>query len=93
MALGVPIVSTAVMGTATVLRDARSAVVAPGDVAGFASEVARVLHDPALRAQLSEAGPHDAAAWSNDAMMQRVLAVYGIRHDTRRTHRPAEEPA
>src|SRR5688572_2217178 len=93
MALGVPIVSTAVMGTATVLRDARSAVVAPEDVGGFATEVARVLRDPALRAQLSEAGPRDAAAWSNDAMMQRVLAVYGTHHDTRRTRRPAEEPA
>lgn len=93
MALGVPIVSTAVMGTATVLRDARSAVVAPEDVAGFTTQVARVLRDPALRAQLSEAGPRDAAAWSNEAMMQRVLAVYGTRHDTRRTRRPAEEPA
>lgn len=77
MALGVPIVSTAVMGTATVLRDAQSARVAPEDLEVFAAETARVLRDPALRARLAAAGPRDAQAWGNDALMQRVLDVYG----------------
>ena len=50
MALGVPIVSTAVMGTATVLRDARSARVSGGQVEEFAGHVAGLLRDPAAGA-------------------------------------------
>ena len=92
MALGVPIVSTAVMGTATVLRDAASALVAPEHVEGFAAQVARVLRDAQLRALLSAAGPRDARAWSHDALMQRVLNVYGARTPAPTT-RTAEEIA
>jgi len=77
MALGVPIVSTAVMGTATVLRDAHSALVAPEDTEVFAAAVARLLRDAGLRATLAAAGPRDAQAWSNERLMQRLLAVYG----------------
>ncbi|UNK49561.1 glycosyltransferase [Lysobacter sp. S4-A87] len=76
MALGVPIVSTAVMGTATVLRDAASAVVAQEDVDDFARQVARVLRSPEMRAQLSSAGPADARAWGADGMARRVETLY-----------------
>lgn len=78
MALGVPVVSTAVMGTATVLRDARSALVGAEDVDAFATQVARVLDDPALRATLAAAGPQDASAWSMDALMPRLMEVYAL---------------
>lgn len=76
MALGVPIVSTAVMGTATVLRDAGGAVVSDEDVATFAGHVAHVLRDDGLRATLSAAGRDDARRWSNDRLIQRLLDVY-----------------
>ncbi|WP_407351806.1 glycosyltransferase [Luteimonas sp. R10] len=76
MALGVPIVSTAVMGTAMVLRDARSARVSSEDVDAFAGHVAALLRSPAERAALAAAGPGDAKAWSNDALMQRAVALY-----------------
>lgn len=76
MALGVPIVSTAVMGTADVLRDARSAVVSAEDVEAFAGHVAALLRDPARRAQLSAAGPEDARAWSAEALMRPVVDLY-----------------
>jgi glycosyltransferase involved in cell wall biosynthesis len=76
MALGVPIVSTAVMGTASVLRDARSAVVAPDDVDGFARCVLRVLRDRELRAALSAAGPRDALRWRADTLVPRLEDVY-----------------
>ena len=76
MALGVPVVSTAVMGTATVLRDPPSAIVAPEDVEGFAECVLQVLGDPALRARLSAAGPADARRWRSDALMPGLLALY-----------------
>ncbi|ALN86357.1 glycosyl transferases group 1 family protein [Lysobacter capsici] len=76
MALGVPIVSTAVMGTATVLRGARSAVVSEDNVEAFAGHLATVLRSPQLRAQLSAAGPVDARAWSTEGLMEQVVALY-----------------
>lgn len=76
MALGVPIVSTAVMGTATVLRDAQSAIVCSEDVGDFAEGVARVLRDPHLQSTLSAAGPRDAQAWNVGPLMQQVVALY-----------------
>ncbi len=76
MALGVPIVSTAVMGTATVLGNARSARISEEDVDVFAGHVAQLLRSPAERATLSNAGSLDAQAWSTDGLMQQVLELY-----------------
>ncbi len=76
MALGVPIVSTAVMGTATVLRDAASAVVSAQDVEAFAGHVAQVLRQPELRARLAQSGPRDAERWSAPALMHEAVGVY-----------------
>jgi len=76
MALGVPIVSTAVMGTATVLEHARSARVAEEHVAAFADQVATLLRDPVLRQALSDAGPQDAYAWHAPALVGKVAEVY-----------------
>lgn len=76
MALGVPIVSTAVMGTATVLRGARSACIAPEEVSPFAACVAGLLRAPERRAKMAAAGPIEACAWSAEAMMGRLLTVY-----------------
>lgn len=76
MALGVPVVSTAVMGTATVLRGTRGAVVSGEDEAVFAGHVADLLRDPARRAGLSAHGPRDAQAWSTQALMQRAVDLY-----------------
>lgn len=76
MALGVPIVSTAVMGTATVLRDTNSAVVSEADVQAFADDVARVLRQPELRSQLSRCGPRDAERWSAPVLMREAVGVY-----------------
>ncbi len=76
MALGVPIVSTAIMGTATVLRGARSARVSAPDVGEFANHVAVLLRSPAERRALADAGPQDAQAWSAPVLMERVVDVY-----------------
>jgi glycosyltransferase involved in cell wall biosynthesis len=94
MALGVPIVSTAVMGTATVLRDAQGTVVSAEDPEVFAGHVARVLRDAPLRTRLAAAGPRDAQAWSNDRLMHRVLEVYaGARRVPASPRIPLEERA
>lgn len=76
MALGVPIVSTAEMGTASVLRDCASAVVAPHDVEGFARCILRVLRDADLCTALSAAGPRDALQWRVETLMPRMEALY-----------------
>ncbi len=76
LALGVPVVSTAVMGTVDVLAGVQGAVVAPDEVGGFAASVVRVLKDPELRARLALAAPADAAGWSAAAMAERLVALY-----------------
>jgi glycosyltransferase involved in cell wall biosynthesis len=89
LALGVPVVSTAVMGTADVLRDAQGAVIAPDEEEGFAAAAARVLGDPELRRRLGTAGPADAGRWSAHALAERLAALYA---DVVRTHRPVAAP-
>jgi glycosyltransferase involved in cell wall biosynthesis len=56
LALGVPVVSTAVLGTKEVLRHAAGAIVAALDVTQFTAAVVEVLTQPALREALSKAG-------------------------------------
>jgi 1,2-diacylglycerol 3-alpha-glucosyltransferase len=78
LALGVPVVSTAVLGTKEVLREARGAVVVTEDVAEFAAAVTRVLTQPALRAELAkDAREFVAARWSSAEMARRLLDLYG----------------
>ncbi|MEO6689896.1 MAG: glycosyltransferase [Dokdonella sp.] len=76
MALGVPIVSTAVMGSATVLADAHSARVSEEDTRIFANHVATLLRSPDELRKLAAAGPQDAIAWSAPILMQRVEELY-----------------
>jgi 1,2-diacylglycerol 3-alpha-glucosyltransferase len=76
MALGVPVVSTAVMGTATVLADARGARISAEDVTVFAEHVATLLRSPELRSQLSASGRADARAWSAPELMRKTLDLY-----------------
>jgi glycosyltransferase involved in cell wall biosynthesis len=77
LALGTPVVSTAVMGTADVLAGAGGALVAPDEVCGYAACVVQVLRDGVLRARLAAAAPADAARWSASAMATRLAALYG----------------
>jgi glycosyltransferase involved in cell wall biosynthesis len=76
LALGTPVVSTAVMGTADVLKDAQGAVVVEEDESAFAAAVIRVLRSPELRASLAAKAPADATAWSASAMAERLVQLY-----------------
>lgn len=76
MALGVPIVSTAIMGTATVLKNARSARVSEERVDAFAAAAAGLLQSAATRHALAQAGPADAEAWSATRLMRQVVELY-----------------
>lgn len=78
LALGVPVVSTAVLGTKEVLRDATGAIVVPEDVHEFAAAVIGVLTQPQLRAQLaSVARTFVEKRWSSAEMARRLLELYG----------------
>ena len=80
MALGVPVVSTAVMGTIDIVSAQKGALVAEEDVTDFAAKVSRLLCDPVLRASMSEAGREYAKSWSAPATAQRLAGIYeGLR--------------
>jgi len=76
MALGVPVVSTAVMGTAAVLAGARGARISSEDADVFAAQVAALLRSPELRTQLAAAARDDARAWSAPVLMGKTVALY-----------------
>jgi 1,2-diacylglycerol 3-alpha-glucosyltransferase len=77
LALGVPVVSTAVLGTKEVLHGARGAIVVEENRAAFARAVVDVLTRPELRRSLaSEARAHVAEHWSSAVMARRLLTLY-----------------
>ena len=76
MALGVPVVSTAVMGTRDIVGPERGALVAADDEEDFAEKVVRLLRDRALRARLSAEGREYARTWSATALALRMEAFY-----------------
>ena len=85
LALGVPVVSTAVLGTKEVLANAAGALVVQENVAEFAAAVTRVLTEPGLRAQLGGAGREFVERhWSSREMARRLLALYEELVRTRR---------
>lgn len=76
MALGTPVVSTAVLGTKTVLVDGRGALIADEDVEDFSDKVLSLLNDPAACRQLSEAGLEYVKDWAISATTERLLERY-----------------
>jgi hypothetical protein len=76
MACGTPVVSTAYMGTADIVKPERGARVAPDDEAGFASLVVELLNDPARRRSMSVEARGYAATWSAGAMSERMADLY-----------------
>jgi glycosyltransferase involved in cell wall biosynthesis len=77
LALGVPVVSTAVLGTREVLAGARGALVVDEDLDRFAAAVTRVLAEPALQRHLAEAAQaHVRDNWSSEQMATRMLRLY-----------------
>ncbi len=76
MSLGVPVVSTAVMGTRDILAARRGALVAEEDVPQFAAQVRQVLDDAELRRRLGEEGRAYARQWTAEGPAQALLAFY-----------------
>jgi glycosyltransferase involved in cell wall biosynthesis len=76
MALGVPVVSTAHMGTADIVNPQRGAYRAPDDESQFANIVVKLLDDAPRRAAMSAEARAYAATWSANAMADRLAGLY-----------------
>jgi glycosyltransferase involved in cell wall biosynthesis len=76
MALGVPVVSTAVMGTRDIVGPGRGVLVAEDDEADFAAKASRMLRDPLLRARLGDDGRDFARSWNAASLARRLEAFY-----------------
>jgi glycosyltransferase involved in cell wall biosynthesis len=77
MALQVPAVAFAAGGVGEIIaHESSGLLVPPGDIAGFADAVARVVADPARRLALGEGGPAQAARFSAAQMVAGTFAVY-----------------
>ncbi len=76
MALGVPVVALAEMGTRDVLKEGAGCRIAPADEAGFAATLLPLLADRAAARALGAAGKPYAAGWSETKMQDQILQLY-----------------
>jgi glycosyltransferase involved in cell wall biosynthesis len=76
LALGVPVVALAELGTREIVLPARGARAAPDDPAGFASTVAGLLAEPARRERMAVEARAFAAEWDTGAIARRLVALY-----------------
>jgi glycosyltransferase involved in cell wall biosynthesis len=77
MALEVPVVSTAALGTVDVVGPGRGAVVAAENVGEFAGKVLVLLGDAGLRTSIGHEGRRWVEeAWSDRATVSRMLDLY-----------------
>ncbi|MEM1205819.1 MAG: glycosyltransferase [Acidobacteriota bacterium] len=78
MALAVPVVSTAVMGTRDILEPGLGCLVAEEDEEDFARKVLSLLRHPDLRSKLRrEARDYALGQWDAGTMAHRMLDLYG----------------
>ena len=76
MALGVPVISTAVMGTRDIVGPRRGALVPQDDEADFAAHIVKLMNDSGLRARLSEEGLVYVREWHADTLAGRLAAAW-----------------
>lgn len=76
MAQGVPVVSTAELGTRDVLKEGQGVWIAKEELADFSEKVIRMLGDAEARKALSESGRDYAHGWSASRQAERMVAFY-----------------
>ncbi len=76
MAQGAPVVSTAELGTRSILVPGSGALVVPEQQDAFAAAVVRVLEDRELHHELAQRGRVYARTWSSSAMAARLGELY-----------------
>jgi len=89
MAQGAPVVSTAELGTRSILVPGSGALVVPEERLAFAAAVVRVLRDGALREDMAVHGRAYAHTWSSAAMARRLAEIYRELRAAARTARAA----
>ena len=87
MAQGAPVVSTAALGTRSILLPGSGALVVPEQADEFAAAVVRVLREPSLREGLAARGRSYARAWSSAVMARRLAELYAELHAAPRAAR------
>ncbi len=76
LAVGTPVVSTAVGGVPEVVHDRENGLLVPaGDSAALAAALSEVLHDDGLRARLAAAAKPSVAAIGRDAIYGRLEGI------------------
>jgi glycosyltransferase involved in cell wall biosynthesis len=76
MAQGAPVVSTAKLGTRSILKEGCGALIVDEKLHEFAAAAVRVLQDRPLAATLAEQGRSYARGWSSLAMARRLAELY-----------------
>jgi 1,2-diacylglycerol 3-alpha-glucosyltransferase len=92
MALGVPVVSTAHMGTADIMNPQCGARVAPDDAGEFANIAVQLLEDAPRRAAMSAEARVYAATWSASAMADRLAGLYSAVLGQASRNSPVQQP-
>jgi 1,2-diacylglycerol 3-alpha-glucosyltransferase len=76
MALGVPVISTAVMGTRDIVGPRRGALVPQDNEADFAAHVVTLMNNPGLQSRLSGEGRVYVREWHADVLARRLAAAW-----------------
>ncbi|MCX7248469.1 MAG: glycosyltransferase [Burkholderiales bacterium] len=76
MAQGVPLVSTAELGTRDVLQDGAGVWIAQEELSDFSNNVVKMLANPKLRTELGAIGCNYAKEWSAVKQAQKMLLFY-----------------
>jgi 1,2-diacylglycerol 3-alpha-glucosyltransferase len=76
MAIGTPVVSTAVLGTKSILSDGNGALIAKENHNDFSSKVVHLLKDIHARDKLARSGQEYVKNWSISATSEKLLEQY-----------------
>jgi glycosyltransferase involved in cell wall biosynthesis len=77
MALGIPVVAAAILGTKDILDPGKGALVAELDEDDFAAKIVTLLEDRTLRERLSREAKDYAREWAARRMAERMSEFYG----------------
>lgn len=77
MALGTPVVSSAMMGTLDVLKEGEGCLIAEDNHANFATKISSLLSNEDHRLQLAQRAQAYAASWHEDAKSAELVRLYG----------------
>ena len=77
MAAGLAVVATKVGGLPLIVDEGKTGLlVAPEDAGALAATIVHVLSSPGMRRAMGEAGRRKAAAFSDDAMVEKIESLY-----------------